>query len=382
MFERRALQAAGLLILADSALRGAEPPFAFLAPRSGEMVLGATEFRFAVAAEVGLDRIDVYVAGRLAGSAEPPDWNLSWTAPELLVGVEIVAVGFRDGAVVHREAITTSHTPLGFSEEIEVEEVPIYPVVTDRGGRYVRDLAAGDFHVLDHGVATELAFFSDRPAELTAALLIDVSTSMTGKLQLVQDAACAFVDLLAPSDRVEVHAFDHGLIEVTGGPVDAVAAKAAIRRLDAWGGTALYDAILSTLDRLADREGRTALVVFSDGRDERSLATSGQAIEAARGSDVILYAIGAGESAEDLAARAGLEELARGAGGEAFFATRYGRLTDHFTAILRDLRAQYFLSIRPRPGPPGRRHLRVTVSDPSLHVRAREYYDYDSRADP
>lgn len=378
MLERRALQVAGLLILAASSLRGSEAPFSFLTPHSGQMLLGATEFRFTVAPDWGLERIDVYVGGLLAGSANPPEWSLAWTAPELLISVQIVAVGFRDGLVVHRDAITTSHTQLGFSEEIEVEEVPIYPVVLDRGGDYVRGLAAEDFHVLDHGVPAELAFFSARPADLTVALLIDVSTSMTDKLQMVQDAACGFIDLLAATDRIEVYAFDHGLIEVTQGPALAAQAKAAVRSLGAWGGTALYDAILNTLARFSVREGRKALIVFSDGRDERSLASSTQAVEAARGNDVILYAIGAGESAEDVQARDGLEELARGAGGQAFFATRYGRLTDHFDAILEDLRAQYFLSIRPRAGPPGRRHLRVTVADPQLQVRAREYYDYDT----
>jgi VWFA-related protein len=376
MSARRALPALALTLLAAAAAVGQAPPFVFAAPAEGDLLLGATEFRFAVAPDAALDRIDVYVASTLAGTARPPEWSFIWTAAELGRDVPVLAVAYREGKVVHRETLRTGSAPAGFSEAIDVDEVPIFPVVTDRQGRYVRGLVAEDFRVLDHGLPADVAFFAAEPADLTVALLLDVSNSMVGKLPVVQEAACEFLDLLRATDLIRVYAFNHSLIETSSEPVDRAAARALVRDLRAAGGTALYDAIQAVLSRLDHERGRKALVVFSDGRDERSLSSLAQAVHAAKGGDVIVYAIGVGESAKDLDARRGLEELAAGTGGRAFFASGYARLGENFRAILEDLRAQYLLAIRPRPGPPGRRNLRVQVSDPALVVRAREFYDH------
>jgi VWFA-related protein len=208
-------------------------------------------------------------------------------------------------------------------------------------------------------------------------MLLDVSESMQEELSTVKEASCGFIDQLGSEDRVSLYAFNHSLIPGVRLTSDFEEPKDAIRRLSAAGGTALYDAVVRVLNDLGPVKGRKAIVVFSDGRDERSLSSLERTIEMARRSEVLIYAVAAGETEQDLAARQDLEVLAEETGGEVHLIQKFKHLPRVFSSILDDLRAQYSLSYEPPEGPAGERQVRVEVQEGKKYrVRCRRSYYY------
>jgi len=147
----------------------------------------------------------------------------------------------------------------------------------------------------------------------------------------------------------------------------------AIAALDPWSTTALHDAIIATLDRLAPEPGRQALVVFSDGVDRYSRATAAQVVARARRSNALIYPIAFGRARPPL-----LAELAVLTGGRSFLLRNIRDLEKTLGEIARELRYQYLLGYAPmdpvRPGEAEWRPIRVVVKKPGLRVRARDGY--------
>jgi Ca-activated chloride channel family protein len=156
----------------------------------------------------------------------------------------------------------------------------------------------------------------------------------------------------------------------------------AIATIEAKGGTALYDAIYETSDRLGREEGRKVIVLLSDGRDEAqsgvepgSLHTSEEALEKALRSEAILFTIGFGRQVEkemDFYGRTPLKQildrLATDSGGTFYYSTRASQLKGVYDLIGEELRNQYSLAYSPLSMPTdGAWHpIRVQVKDPSL----------------
>jgi Ca-activated chloride channel homolog len=380
---RRSLSAAGLLTLCLVAAPAiAEGVVAFVSPRDGELVAGDTRFSFRVRDGADVARIDVYVGGTMAGSALPPGWSFHWTAPSTLVAAPIEAVAF--DAADHQVERVRIRTAANVMEEwIDVRAVQLYPVVIDRGGRYVRGLPRDSFKVLDRGRPVEIEYFSEDLQGLSLAIVLDTSRSMTGKLSFVTEAASRLVERLGDGDTVSVYAFNH---VVVAGPEVEIAAGADrstiqtfVRGLVADGGTAMYDALSGVLRELAPARGRKAVILFSDGRDERSLLTLSQVTNRARQSEAIIYTVGAGGAGGD-DARHDLETLARETGGDALFFDGYHKLDSVFESVLLDLRSQYALGWTPQDGESGIRPIEVRV--PGHRVRCRPSYVYDKTKRP
>jgi VWFA-related protein len=372
------VSAAGFLILLLLASAAGAGDVAFMSPRDGELVAGDVQFKLHVRDGADVSRIDVYVAGTLAGTAEPPTWSFAWSAPAL-VGASIVAIAF-DGTGRPGERVRIKSSEHVVTEWVDVNAVQLYPVVTDRGGRYVHGLRRDAFTVLDQGKPVTIDFFSEDLEHLSLAIVLDTSRSMTGKLSFVAEAAWGLIQRLAKDDVVSLYAFNHGLI---AGPRAAAAETATlepfIRSLQPAGGTALYDALSEVLRDLVRGKGRKAIILFSDGQDEQSLLTLAQVVNGARQSESILYTVGAGSSERDIEARDDLEQLARETGGQALFFDSYRKLDEVFESVLLDLRSQYALSFTPADGESGVRAIDVKVAGPGYRVRCRPSYTYKRR---
>ena len=102
--------------------------------------------------------------------------------------------------------------------------------------------------------------------------------------------------------------------------------------LDAWSTTSLYDAVIVALDRLEAEKGRQALVVFSDGADRYSQATSGKVLARARRSQALVYPITMGKARVPAAV-----ELATLTGGRSFLLRDVKELERTLTTIAREL---------------------------------------------
>jgi Ca-activated chloride channel family protein len=256
-----------------------------------------------------------------------------------------------------------------------VQAVEVYATVTDASGEPVTGLRAGDFELDDDGHRQAITTFAEGAFPLTVALGVDRSLSMAGEpLRLARRAAEGFLRQLQPGDRSMVVAISADADVVA--PLDAPreAQLQAVGALDAWSTTALRDAVVKTLDRLAPEGGRQALVVFSDGTDRYSQVSADAMLQRARRGSALVYPIVFGR-----AQVASLSDIARLTGGRAFLLRDARGLDGALDSIARELRHQYLLGYAPAvDGEPGRWHpIQVRVRGPEAsgwRVRARDGY--------
>ncbi|MGB7218722.1 MAG: VWA domain-containing protein [Vicinamibacterales bacterium] len=279
-----------------------------------------------------------------------------------------------------------------------VNVVQISAVVRDRAGRFVENLSSGDFEILDSGLRRTITEFRRDPAGVSVALLFDTSGSMEAQFARAREGAVEVLGRLQSGrDEVGIFAFDTRLREVAPFRTELGTLPDALSSIKPFGKTSLYDAIAQTAERLDAREQtrRRAVVVFTDGDDNASRLSAGEAQSTASTIDVPVYVFGLVWShdvppAEVPAARGDgettppafsgrLGDLATGTGGRVFITS---------TAIQRQLAAQYFIDeVRHQyliafetSGRPGWHPLVVRTPGKDLAVRTRTgYYAGQSR---
>jgi Ca-activated chloride channel homolog len=255
-----------------------------------------------------------------------------------------------------------------------VNLVEVYASVIDANGQPLLGLGRDDFDVREDGELQTLAAFAAGDFPLSAAIAVDASFSMAGeRLELARGAARVFLG--------ELRAADEAMVVAIGSRVETVAPLStnrrgqldAVARIEAFGTTALHDAIVAAIDAVQPAKGRRALVLLSDGDDRYSTASADVALERARRSDVMVYPVAFARERPPLFA-----ELATLTGGRSFHARDARGLNDMVRAVARDLRHQYLLGYTPtRPIQPGSnewRSISVTVKRPGARVRARDGY--------
>lgn len=183
----------------------------------------------------------------------------------------------------------------GDDEVIKLEStlVNIPLLVSDRSGRYIPQLGARDFALYEDGVQQTIASFGTEEVPFSVVLLLDVSPSVQGNIQDIQEAAIAFVRQLRSQDRVMVASFDRHIHYLSDFTSDRSQLEWAIRKADTGSGTSVYDAVYEVVDRkLRNIEGRKALILFSDGEDTTSgRASYDDAVDLVAESDVLVYGL-------------------------------------------------------------------------------------------
>jgi Ca-activated chloride channel family protein len=79
--------------------------------------------------------------------------------------------------------------------------VRVFVTVTDGDGRLVTTLARNEFEVRDEGKPQPITLFDNTPQPIRLVVMLDVSGSMTGNLQLLRAASA---QLFARLDRADV----------------------------------------------------------------------------------------------------------------------------------------------------------------------------------
>ncbi len=264
-----------------------------------------------------------------------------------------------------------------------IDLVPVVAVVRDETGHIVTGLRRKDFWVEDDGVWRPIKGFSeDDAAPLSLALLVDESGSMRENGALTRETVDTLLAAISagrtPGDRVALLGFDSTVHELQAFTADTDAVGRALDGVDPFGATAAHDAIAETARRLGALGGRRALVVISDGLDNRSQLTLQQVSSIASAIDVPVYVVltrwtvSAGPDLE--AATLGpLQQLARWTGGEGFAASDPAAIEAAARRIVSDVRHQYLIAFEPAPKP-GWRVLRIHTMRSGLTVRARSAY--------
>jgi Ca-activated chloride channel homolog len=255
-----------------------------------------------------------------------------------------------------------------------VNLVEVYASVTNERGETVKGLTQGDFELRENGEVQAISNFAAGEFPLSVAIALDRSFSMSGtRLALAKSAARAFLGELRPQDESMVLAIGSEVDVAAPLSTDRTLQFDALTRLDSFGTTGLYDAIIRAIDEVQVAKGRRALVLLSDGDDRYSRATAADALERARRADVMVFPVALGRERPPLFA-----ELATLTGGRSFHTRDAAKLTDTLRTIARELREQYLLGYTPsRPLVAGTnewRSIAVSVKAPGAQVRARDGY--------
>lgn len=283
----------------------------------------------------------------------------------------------------------------GLDYQISVSAISIAVTVQDKRGSYIDDLTAGDFTIYENNVKQSLTYFKhDFAAPLSLTVLLDVSGSMAiqDKLEESKEAlAYLLTSLLGPEDEASLLIFADGEVEVAAGfSVDKKKLLIELERTEAYGQTALYDAVaVSPEFANKGKKEKRGLLLVTDGIENDSLCTPAQAVEIARRVDVPIYTIGykipLGEqylrkykSRADMSSSgitATLERFSRATGGKAFFLNEPHELTAAFREIKRELSHQYILGYTSYKNPKNEyRRIKVVTRDKKHKVRTREGY--------
>jgi len=266
----------------------------------------------------------------------------------------------------------------------EVNEVRVVFTVTDRHGRYVKDLKSSDFRVVDDQKPAELrSFNNETDLPLQVGLLVDASNSVRDRFKFEQEAAIEFLNsIIRPRyDKAFVVGFD-ATPEVTQDFTDSTEGlSAGVRMLRAGGGTAMYDALyFACRDKLMKQPQtgpvRRAIILLSDGEDNLSHVTREEAIEMAERADVIIYTISTNISGMKGKGDKVLERIAEATGGRAFFPFQMREVADAFTSIQEELRSQYAVAYSPSGFVADGRYrtIDIVALEKGLKVRTRKGY--------
>ncbi|MFN2598093.1 MAG: VWA domain-containing protein [Pyrinomonadaceae bacterium] len=250
---------------------------------------------------------------------------------------------------------------------------------TDAKGGYVHGLRRGEFKVFEDGSEQAITNFSEEETPFAAVLLLDISSSMEGRVTLVRSAAIRFLDGLRDTDVAAVYDFHTKVEQVQEFSNERDLTERAFG-LHAKGLTVLNDAVVQASKDLSQRpERRRAILVLSDGADTHSKATSEKALDAALAAGATIYAVYMGErsaSSADAAAEGALRNFAAKSGGRYVATPGGGELREAFAEIVEELSNQYTVGYHPtNRARDGRwRTIEVKVSRPDVTARTRRGY--------
>jgi len=235
---------------------------------------------------------------------------------------------------------------------VDVNLVLVPATVTDPMNRLVTGLERENFQVYDNNVNQTIKSFSTQDAPVTIGIIFDLSGSMTSKFQRARKALSEFLRTSNPQDEFFVVGFNDRpavIVDYTS-EVDDVEARMVM--LKPQNRTALIDAIYLGVNKLKEAKyDRKALLIISDGGDNRSRYTEGELRRVVRESDVQIYSIGIFDqyapTTEEQLGPILLTDICDMTGGRMFRVTDIADLGDIAARISAELRNEYVIGYRP-----------------------------------
>lgn len=260
-----------------------------------------------------------------------------------------------------------------FSPKTSVSDSPVAPVktalvrVTDLKNRAIAGLEAKDFEVTEGGTPREILRVERSTAPFNLVLLLDVSGSVENYVNFIRKAARNFVNTVGKDDRVSIVIFNEDVKVISKFTTDKGKLSQSLDTFDAGGGTAYYDALAYTIsDTLRPLKGdRTAIVILTDGDDNRSFLAFDSLAGSIQESGALIYPLyvpsaliaEAAANADidpvrrkyiSLTAKATGEgdKLARLSGGVYYQIEEIGQIQQAYDDIVLQLRSAYNITFR------------------------------------
>jgi len=280
----------------------------------------------------------------------------------------VKGLGLAAGVAVSAVAAAAPQTPT-FSTAVQAVRLDV--LVTE-DERPLLGLSPADFEVRDNGVLQDVSFVRTEKLPLNVILALDASASVSGEpLQHLQAAGRTLLGRLEPEDRAALVTFSREvtLRQALTRELDLVGQELA--RIVPRGESAVFDGSYAAV-MLGDTDvGRDLVIVFSDGVDTASWLPGDRVLDAARRSDVVVYAVSVRSAQRPVF----LRELSRLTGGSLLEVDSTRDLGPAFVRLFQEFRQRYLLSFVPQGvSTEGWHDLKVTVKRRRAVVNARAGY--------
>src|SRR5579863_4132185 len=233
----------------------------------------------------------------------------------------------------------------------DVDEVLLHATVQDEKNRIITNLDKSAFSVFEDGKQQNIISFRNEDLPVAMGIVIDNSGSMREKRNKVNQAALNLVRSSNPKDEVFVVNFNDEYYLDQDFTNDLLKLKEALEKIDARGGTALYDAVVASSEHLKRnaRLEKKVLFVVTDGEDNASNGNLEQAVKLLQEENgPSVYAIGIlGDEEHPKRARKALEIMSDRTGGLAFFPKTLDEVDEISRTVAHDIRNQYTIGYKP-----------------------------------
>jgi Ca-activated chloride channel homolog len=282
------------------------------------------------------------------------------------------------GAWSNASTSDANSSPINIRVNSNLVVVPV--TVTDGKGRVVNGLRKEHFALYEDKVEQPITHFAPEDAPVSIGLVIDTSDSMRPRIRKAREAAAALLENANRQDEFFLVQFSDVVQVLSNLTTRTEEIREQVEMMRVSGGTALLDAVAVALQQMKNaHHSRKAIIVISDGDDNASQYLVKELRDAVRQADVLIYAIGLGDSTLDLqgfpsdriTGAALLNDIANQTGGCLFEVHRLQQLPGVAAKISAWLRSQYVLAYTPSSangsvnGNPGYHRIQVKVTKPN-----------------
>jgi Ca-activated chloride channel family protein len=270
---------------------------------------------------------------------------------------------------------------------VDVNLVLVPVTVVDSTNRPVIDLPQRYFSLTEGGVPQQIQYFSREDAPMSVALILDFSGSMHNKIDYELEAVDQFFQNANPDDDYYIITVSDRPTLVADSSQSTNSIQAHLATIEPHGMTALYDSIYLGVSKLRTaRYKRRAMVIVSDGGDNRSRYTLKEIKSVLAESDILTYSIGIFDdvpiplfkSLEERLGRKWLDDVTRVSGGRDIPADDRRKIPEISALISRELRNQYVLGYRPTDASFDGKWRKISVklaeNPGQMHVHFKEGY--------
>jgi VWFA-related protein len=184
-----------------------------------------------------------------------------------------------------------SAAPGQFVAAVSPQLMRVHASVTDRNGRAIGDLKSSDFTVYENGTERKVTGVAPAREPFNLVMLLDVSGSVEERIDFIRKAARDFLNTASPQDRISIISFHDDIQVISNFSTDRRLLSKKLDEIDAGGATALYDSLAYVLSTTLKplRGDRTAIVILSDGDDNKSFIPLPALLAATSESGALIY---------------------------------------------------------------------------------------------
>jgi Ca-activated chloride channel family protein len=288
--------------------------------------------------------------------------------------------------------------PDRFKVTVKVNMVNVPVTVRHKEGGFVKGLPQEAFRVYEDGVPQDISIFAQEGLPTHIAIVLDISGSVNTAWGTIRYATLRFIEHLHPDDRFSLYTFNTQTRLKKDWEQKADRMDEVLGSIYCNGNTKVWDTVwLVSREGFKGIEGKKAVIIMSDGMDNRSSKTYDESVEAAVRSEAAVYVVSKTEALKqmyeylqrtiggpyydvppEVFARAdlALRNLADKTGGRVLYPNSFGQLNDVYAEVIEELRNQYTIGyISNNPLNDGSyRNIEVRVNAENATVSARPGY--------